>query len=351
MVMSDDEVFTEHVRTLDRGTTEIPTAVKGKLSDRLRRKLRKRGLLYCAASTFGYAGKRLGDADVFDELLMDAYLHLFFGLGANAGKQLEYLRRQVAAGNQIDRLIQHKLSEFVHDLHRAAFPADAGIYKNVIAAAKHLDEEPDNEVSILDHRNGDLSLDSVLGTPSSGGGLVEQSVITGAIRISGIWHAVLKVVHRFSRAATAGTASGTLELVQNGLHPFILQALKQAISESIYEPAENASMSSEATYPDEDTDCPSFVRTILDEHSYEARQAKVDEFVYEGCLAIRNQGFDEHTTEILLEILHCYAEKSRHSDPQKSISQAEVARDIGLPRQTMNDYMKKLRAALEAIKS
>ena len=89
MEANDDSVFTQHVRDLDRYITEIPTAVRRKLAIRLRKQLRRRGLLRCPAATFGYSGELLGDAETFDELVMDAYLQLFFGLGNNAGKQLE----------------------------------------------------------------------------------------------------------------------------------------------------------------------------------------------------------------------------------------------------------------------
>ena len=351
MESHDERVFTEHVQELDRNTTEIPAAVRRKLATRLRRQLRRRGLLHCSASTFGYSGKLLGDTEVFEDLLMDAYLHLFYGLGGNAGKQLEYLRRQVKAGNQIDALIQRKLIDFVHDLHKNAFPAGAGIHKNVMAAANRLDEDSENDVKILGDRTGGVDSDSKLGTSSSGPNLVETIAIASGIRRLEIWHDVLKIVQRFSKTAVDGTARGTLALIQDGQHPFVLLTLEQAISDLVYEPAENAPISSEVNFPEEDTNFPEFVRTILDEHSYEARQAKVSEFVHEGRLAIRGLVCDDHTTKMLLEILLSFAEKCRHCDPLKSISQAEVARDMGLPKQTMNDYMKKLRAALETIKS
>lgn len=177
MEANDGSVFTEHVPEIDRNTTEIPAAVRRKLAARLRKQLCRRGLFRCSASTFGYSGKTLGDAEVFDELLNDAYIHLFWGTGSNAGKQLEYLRRQVKAGNQIDRLIQFKLSEFIHDLHRNAFPTGAGIHKNVKAAAKQLDEDPENEVTIVGDRTGGVNSDSVLGTPSSGPSLVEGTEV------------------------------------------------------------------------------------------------------------------------------------------------------------------------------
>lgn len=351
MEENQDSVFTEHIRDLDQNTTEIPIAVKQKLAARLRRLLRRRGLLGCSASTFGYSGKRLGDDDVFEELLMDAYLHLFYGLGSDAGKQHAFLLGRVQAGNQIDPLIHYKLREFVHDLHQTAFPANSGIHKNVKAAAKQLDEDADNNVTLIGVRTDGVNSDSVLRTPTSGVSLIEQAIIATSIRKSEIWHDVLKIVQRFSRTATDGTARGTLELIQDGQHPFTLRTLEQALSDLSYEPAENAPMSSEAVFADNDANCPEFVRTILDEHRYEVRQAKIDEFVHEGRLAIRALAYNDQTTEMLLEILHCYAEKSRHCDPEKSISQAQVARDIGLPKQTMSDYMQKLRAALEAIRS
>ncbi|MEX1027512.1 MAG: hypothetical protein WD049_05830 [Candidatus Paceibacterota bacterium] len=349
MDANDENVFTDHVRNLDPNAVAIPQAVRTKLAKRLRSQLRRRGLLQIPAGTFGYAG-RLGDPETFEELLTDAYLHLFFGLGSNAGKQLEYLRGQVAAGNQIDALVQRKLKDFVHDLHHRAYPADAGIYKNVKAAATQLIDDSDNDVELKEGNAKRVDLDSVLGLPSSGPKLVEMSVIGACIRKLDIWDKVLTIVQRFSRAATEGTAAGMLGLVHDGQHPFKLETLKEAVAELAYEPVRNEPMSAAPQFSD-DADDPEFVRTILDEDGYEARQAKVDEFVHEGRIAIRRFGCDARTTSRLLEILQCYAERCRHCDSQKNISQAEVARAVDLPKQTMNDCMKKLRAALEKIGS
>lgn len=92
----------------------------------------------------------------------------------------------------------------------------------------------------------------------------------------------------------------------------MLHSLKEAVAELAYEPARNEPMSAAPQFSD-DTDDPEFVQTILDEDSYEARQAKVDEFVHEGRIAIRSFGCDAHTTSKLLEILQCYPNQRRCS--------------------------------------
>ena len=350
MEANDTNVFTEHVKTLSRDTTEIPSAVRQKLTSSLKQLLRKRGLLKCSAGTFGYSGRLLGDAEPFDELLNDAYNHLFYGVGNAAGEQLDFLKRQVHAENEeIDRLIQRNLSNFVHDLHRNAFPSGAGIHKNVVAAAKELAEDPENEIGFVGGDLRDVDSHSVLGIAESGSSPVEIATIERAIRELVAWADVLKIIQRFSKAATIGTANGTLALIQAGKHPILLLNLERAIAKLAYEPAENALMTSDVVFSDEDAKIPEFVRTICDEDRYQERQAKVDDLVHEGRLAIANLACDQSTKETLIEILHCFAEKSRHCDSKKNISQAEVAREIGLPKQTMSDYMKKLRAALELI--
>jgi len=351
MSASDENIFTEHVKTLDRQTTDMPHDVRTKLASRLKKQLRSRGLLKCSAEVFGLSGQYVGEDEAFNELLFESYLHLFYGVGKQAGKQLNFLKMQVNAGNSIDALIQRNLSNFVHDRHQKAFPKSAGIHKNVKAAAQQVVNDQENDVRFVGSGGPNGESKAILGTASSGDNPVEIVSIVRAIRELFVWQATLKIVQRFSDTAVAGTAAGILALFSEGYHPFRLSSLESAIAELAYEPIENARMSSEVEFPDDNGETPEFVRTILDEDSYLIRQAKVDEFVHEGQLAIFGMSFDEITTDRLLEILACYAEKCRHCDPEKNISQTQVAADVGLPKQTMNDYMKKLRAALETIRS
>lgn len=351
MSTSDEIVFTEHVKHLGAGTTEMPNAVRKKLAARLKRMIQRRGLAKAAAATFGYSGRFLGDDEVFDELLNDAYCHLFYGVGNHAGKQLAYLQKQVETGNAIDPLIQRELANYVHDLHRKAFPSNAGVYKNVLAAAKSLVNALEYAIVVLDSTERKLTLASLIGMAGDAKSSVDIAAIELAIRNGDGWHDTLGCVRRFSKKATCGVATGTLAMMQQGTRPLLLQFLKEVVSGLAYDPAETADMRSTADFPDEDGRNPEFVRTIFDEDRYEARQAKVDEFVHEGRRAIESLSCNTTTIEKLLEILHCYAEKCRRASPDEFISQEQVRQDVGLKRQTMSDYMAKLRAALEKIRS
>ncbi|QDV11493.1 hypothetical protein CA51_13570 [Rosistilla oblonga] len=351
MSTGDDTVFTEHVKQLGTGTTEIPDVVRKKLAARLKSMIRKRGLANLSATTFGYSGKFLGDAVTLDEVMDDAYCHLFFGTGARAGKQFAFLQKQVETGNAIDPLIQKELFRFVHDLHRNAFPNDSAIYKNVLAAAKMLVDDPENDVSLRDGNDRKPNLASVLKMSGDAQNFAETALIERAIRGNDGWHKTLGLVRRFSKKATCGVSEGTLAMMHQGTRPLLLQLLKESISDLAYDPIETAAMTSAADFTGEDTKGPEFVRTILDEDRYEVRQSKVDEFVHEGRRAIKSLGCNNTTTETLLEILHCYAEKCRRCACDEYISQEQVRKDIGLKKQTMSDYMGKLRAALETIKS
>ena len=161
----------------------------------------------------------------------------------------------------------------------------------------------------------------------------------------------LKVVQRYSGTATKSTVGGILALVELGCHPFLLEALKQAISGLAYQIQGRTSANSEVVFSELDTENLEFDRTILADDRYQSRQAKVDEIVHEGRAAIEQLDCNDSTKQTLIEILECYAEKCRHCDPERSISQTQVARDLGLPKQTMNDYMKKLREVLESVRS
>lgn len=350
MPAGDDFVFTEHVKQLSAGTTRIPDAVRKKLALRLKLMIRKRGLMNASARTFGYSGKYLGDPETLEEVVDDAYCHLFFGCGSRAGKQFAFLRKQVEAGNAIDPLIHQELRNFTHDLHRNAFPNDAGIYKNVLAAAKLIVADPENGVSMVDSPDRKVKLTSVLGMPGDTKKFADASSIERAIREDDEWSKTLGVVQRFSKKAIEGVSTGTLTIMLQGTRPILLQLLKEAISDLAYDPAETAAMTSAVNFIDEDSMNPEFVRTILDEDRYEVRQAKVDEFVQEGRRAIELLGCNSATTKKLLEILHCYAEKCRRAASSDFISQEQVRQDVGLKKQTMSDYMGKLRAALETIR-
>ncbi len=348
MTADDGNVFTDHVKQLASGTTEIPDAVRKKLINRLSVVIRKRGLGNCSPAALGYAGTKLSDLEVIEELFNDAYCHLFFGIGKKPGSQLNYLKQQVETGNPIDPLIQHGLNNYVHDLHRKAYPEDKGIYKNLIAAAKALVEDPQTAVVCIS--DTEVSLDTLLGISGDSPQSVEAFEIEHAIRQADIWHEALGIVTRYSKTATSRTAAGILNTIESGVHPLLLRLMKQVISNLAWEPVEAAVFDTEATFPDEDQNNPEFVRTILDEHRYEIRQEKVTEFVLEGRRAIDALHASPSKTEKLKEILECYAEFCRHADPEKTITQEQVRENVGLKKQTMSDCMKQLRLALETMK-
>ena len=200
MSVSDDTVYTEHLRTFDPSSAVIPERVLGKLRSTLRRMLSKRGLLRASAGTFGYSGDKLGDREAFEDFVRDAYLHAFYGVGNRAGFQHGFLKKQVDAGNDIDRLISETLRKFVHDMHRKAFPREAGIYKNVVAAAKLLLREPNPKATRIDSGNEKLGMRSIIGLIGDREPSVDSRALSAAIPTCKPVQDVLAFVTRFSKS-------------------------------------------------------------------------------------------------------------------------------------------------------
>ncbi|MEQ1827867.1 MAG: hypothetical protein ABL921_18040 [Pirellula sp.] len=361
-----ENLFTNHVLQLGAGDDQVPDEVLGKLASRLRLELRRRRLLRCNPSVFGLSGTSLREMAPFQDLLNDCYVDIFFGVGKNAGRKLAALLIQAQAGNSIDALIQHSLHHYVHDLHTRAFPKSAGVYKNVLGAATALIRRSGNEVCVLSSTEQTIRVSSVLGSPGSTSKVIERSRLVRSISESTVWPDALRVVCKPSRSAVEKTALGVLELIRDGVQPFVVEQLKDAVESMAYELAATPAEWLGSMDSDSEQEFPKLIRTFLDEHSYESRQAKLDEFLVEAKAAILREcpcsGTSSGTSsgtgsgpkkgqvqETLCRILDSFAEKCRHASPEHVISQSQVAGDLGIAKQTMSDYMKLLRRILARI--
>ena len=346
METDDATVFTDFVRTLDKTLQVIPQPVRKKLSRNLKRQLSRRGLLHCPAYLFEMPGEKLGDAEAFECLMLDAFAKLFYGLGKDAGKQLRFLKARVASGETIDRLIQHNLKSHVHDLHRKAFPLSAGIHKNVMKAAVMLAADPESRARVTNLKLGKPTSESIFGLAESDKPPVEQNELEEAIKSSDHWQSVLSIVGRFSKSATAGVLRGMLEMVELKVEPFRLGHLEAAIDKFDFEPGTHIPSQTLEVYSGADNTLKELVRTISDADRYHDRQENVDDFLSEANKKILALQCSEKIKTRMIEILQCVTEYARRCDVDRIVG-TEIARAVGLPKQTFSDYLKRIETALE----
>lgn len=349
MSTDDVDVFTEFVQTMDQSLTAIPTKVRNKLTRNLKRSLNTRGLLRCPAYLFNLPGETLGETEPFEALLMDAFVHLFYGIGKDgAGKQFRYLKDRVARGECIDRLIQMRLKCFVHDLHRNAYPLSAGIHKNVIKAAQQLDADSSVKAKLLDNGSSAIpNSESLFGLSETRNSSVGQIELEEAIKISNTWHQVLGIVGKSSKSAVAGVCKGILELIELGKEPFLLGHLESAIDAHDFQPAANISTGETVeVYSRGDTELKELVRTIDDDDRYERRQEKVDEFRACARKVILGLDCSEKVKSTMLKVLECIVAQARGYEVHH-IGTTDIAAVLGMPKQTCNDYVQRIKSALE----
>ena len=337
----DADVFTRHVRSWDDGDDDVPTEVFDKLRRLLRGQLRKRNLLSSNAGPFGYSGRRLDDDEVLSDLVGDAYARTFFGVGKDAGKQRGYLMAQVRKNSNIDALVHSQLGFFVHDLHRAAYPREAAIFKNVMGAGRDLLDRPEGDIGRI--RDGEyrfedtsqLRIRDVLAMGTDSPPPVDVERLGGEMTTCEPIERILSKVTRKSREAVTGLCDGLYRLMSVGVRPVRLADVRDVLKD-VAEPSGD----------DEGFENLGLDRTIGCHDRYEHRQTAVDEYIRSGLLKIERSDNRDATRQRLRDLLRCIGELSRYAG-SKGVSQATIARHMDMKKQTLSDWMKRLQSVLE----
>lgn len=339
--MNEDRVFTAYVEQLDRSTAEFPFEVRSKFRKLLRSQLMRHGLWQSSPSLLKYDGASWKEMEVLDDLVDDCFGAVILGVGDKTGEQLAYLKQQIQLGNSIDALVTQKIRFYVHDLHLAAFPDSAGVYKNLRKALKLVVSAPNPKLSLLAEEEG---LYGEIGRPTSTP--VTLSVLDQHVRTCSRWAAALPRVQRFSRIATELTSNAVEVMPEAGKIPFLFGELKTAVSKNAFELLPNVEQRAVAEFNDDDDQFPVFTRMVDGEDRYEKQHEELDEQVQRAIEAIDRAKRRPLIREKMKVIVRRLANNVRDGH---SLSQADLAREMGIAPQTLNDYMRFIREAFKPV--
>ncbi len=339
--MNEDRVFTEYVEQLDQSTVDFPFEVRSKFRKLLRTQLRRHGLWQNSPSLLNYDGTSWRDMNVLDDLVNDCFCAVILGVGEKIGEQLAYLKQQIQLGNSIDALVSQKIRFYVHDLHLAAFPESAGVYKNLRKALKHLVSVPNPKLSLLAEEEG---LYGEIGSPAPAA--VALAVLDQHVRACSRWALALPRVRRFSRIATELTTNAVEAMPEAGKIPFLFSELKTAVSDNAFEPLPNVEHKAVAEFSEDEDQLPVFTRMVSGEDRYDKQHEELDEQVQRAVEAIDRAKRRPLVREKMKEIVRRLAHNVHDG---KSLTQADLAREMGIAPQTLNDYMRFIREAFEPV--
>jgi hypothetical protein len=125
-----DSVFTNHVRNFS-SRDETTQEVLVELGELLRRRMGRRRLWEAPPSYLGYSGPVWDRGDAWDDLLTDCYLYAFLESG-----RLEALHNHLGVFPSIDGLIIRNVDHFLLERQRRHDPIGYAVYGNVEAAVR-----------------------------------------------------------------------------------------------------------------------------------------------------------------------------------------------------------------------
>ena len=333
-------VFSDHVLSDEFGE-DVPEAVLVKLESRLRGQLRKRGLLGLPPRILGYQGSSW-DSESLRDLATDCYCHIFIGMSdKNPGGKLINWKLDREIGNvDIEKKVSLSIKNFIHDLQQKSDPEGTAVFKNLRRAVTELLES--SELHVVGDSSS-FSADWLCGKENSGSDSVEYQRLLEFVGSSDLWYPALGAIRNFSRNATNLAKEGVKENLTANVCPFVFKDLNTAAREKSYLPAENAAHGTAKEYSSEDENIFMEVRTWLESDSYQEKEKDFEELKRLIHVGIDELERRKPIKEKLHQIVEIMAVELRDSAYSTVVSQAQVARDLGIAKQTLNDHMKEIR--------
>lgn len=332
--METHSVFTDFVRSYS-GDGDVPEDVFDKISSALRNHLKRRGIWILGPRILGYDGVSW-DGEALQDLTYHCYCHVFIGLGdRNPGGKHEYWRLKVAAGNEIEKQVYQSIKHFLHDLQKKSDKGDASIFKNLKSAVKELVEE--KKLSVVGGDCSAFSSDWVCGTAESQKEAVPFENLLQFVGEHDDWQSALSVIHKASKRSARFAKLGIVATVENGHVPFRFGDLKNAVAKRADSPK------NEPIVPGETEEKSKKSRTNSNTAGYgleEQDSSKIQKQIHEKIDALERW---DSVKQRLHKIVEYMTEELEGVGSDMKISQAEIGRQLNIPKQTLNDYMKTIR--------
>jgi hypothetical protein len=332
--MESHSVFTDFVRTY-AGDEDVPIDVFDKISSALRNHLKRRGIWKIGPRILGYEGKSW-DSEALQDLTYHCYCHVFIGMSEkNPGGKHEYWRLKVEAGNAIEKQVYQSIKHFLHDLQNKSDKGDSAIFKNLKSAVKELVEERKLLVVVGD--SSSFSSDWVCGIAESQKDAIQFEHLLEFVGENDDWQSALSVVHRVSKKSARFAKDGIVATIENGNVPFRFGDLKNAVAKTAQSPK------NEQIIPGETEEKSKKSRTNSKRAGYELEEqdsSDLEKQIHEKIDALER---GDSVKQKLHRIVDFMTEELRGAGSDVKVSQAEMGRQLNIPKQTLNDYMKTIR--------
>ncbi len=334
--MTDSLIFTDHLK--NPSDSELEEMAFAAIRRHLKRLLKQRGLWSLPPSLLGVGGKSWDDESLL-ELGFECYCHVFVGMSEkNPGGKREYWRKKIADGQNIEKIANVSIRNFVHDRQENSSPEEAAVFKNLKKAIKIMIAE--EQIKMLGNGKR-VTAESKIGIVDATA--VEIQRLKSFVTDSEDWQPALRIIRKFGKTATQATKSG-LEATQSaGEVPFIFGDMKQVLSESSYMPADNKSDDPVAVHSEETSEFLFFDRIVRDTNSYETRVEAMDEIESEIHLKIDDLDRRKQIKDRLHSIVDFISSRLRESGFGESVSQSLILEELQLARSTVSDDMNILR--------
>jgi len=332
--MESHSIFTDFVGSYS-GDGDVPADVFEKISSALQNHLKRRGIWRLGPRVLGYEGSSW-DGEALQEITYHCYCHVFIGLGEkNPGGKHEYWRLKVSAGDAIEKQVYQSIKNFLHDLQKKSDEGDSSIFKNLKSAVKELIEE--RKLSLIAGDCNAFSSDWICGNIDSQKESVQFEKLLQFVGESDDWQLALSAVHKSSRRSARFAKQGIVATMENGHVPFRFGDLKNAVAKKAVSPK------NERIIPGETEEKSKKSRTNPNAASYGLEEQDSNEL--EGQIHEKIDALErwDSVKQKLHRIVDFMAEELRGAGSDVKISQAEMGRELNIPKQTLNDYMKTIR--------
>ncbi len=333
--------FTEHVR--DFGPNCDPAGcVLPKLEQLLRRRMRQRNLLTAPPNFLGYSGITAWDAPgAFEDVVVDCYIFAFLD-------RLQGLRNQLRIRPNIDGLISRNAKHFLLERQKRYDPVGYAVFGNVEGAAS--DMVAAGELAAEGTGEGRLQNSSVLRLDqlAAAGELATTDRLRGLLAEAPDWAEVLQYLTSTTEEGQVWVAEFLRQLRAAGVVAVRVGDVVAAIAEQVREDwaARHAVPASQLGQEGEE-DFGVVVRLVwpdtraADQDQWEMLKRVVPEQI--GRLE-RQQRVRDRLAKVFQELVRL-VEAGGPSPP----SQADLVRELGVPRETVSTDFSLLREVISGI--
>lgn len=336
----DEMIFTEHIRSLlaDQSIHDLSgkpvdgQQVRSHLKYVICRELRRLGHWHLPPSFLGYAGASWSESDALDDLVQDAYLVCIF-------KRLRKLGEYLRVSGTVEGAVHWKLQRYLVDCRRGANPSRTRIFNNVKAASATLIQREQAHLV-----NGHLLRSATIIVAQGGTqpNSLEQLAEFLAAELNDV--SFVTAISRECEASRILIENALFKKLAAGLTGYQIGHVVQLFAEASFSFQELAALNS--TFVSDPNHIiadflPDF-RTISPEHRYQQSE-DFTKLLGELTVHVQSTVPSPRIRERVLNMLNYLAKLIQSGEDLRSLTQAEIARRLGVPYATLNEDFLRLR--------